>query len=248
MRRHLFRFSVAFSLRALAGVCLRGALRVRAFGCRSVVRRAQVCALAAVGTDDVDQPFLMFRALCARLRGVPRYRQCKFRGIFEANLGDQAQIVARRALAEMGDVEIVCSHQHCYGVFTLPNIVEKYVFRLREKLQERAVMYAPTLISVNPFDQSLTDAERVEEVRRKFERQMFEFRMVFNVPKSILSKIGITYTGKAGKDGERTTRAQDDLCMALLFGFYYYTMLTADPPRAHLKSYQNALVYQNNNG
>jgi len=203
-----------------------------------------VCALAAHGTDDVDQPWLMFRSLCARLRGVPRYRNCKFRGIFEANLGDQAQYVARRAVAELSDVEIVCSHQHCYGVFTTPGVTEKYVFRLREKLQERAVMYAPTLVSVNPFDASQTDEERVNEARRKFERQLTEFRMVFNVPKSVLSKIGITYTGKAGKDNERTTRAQDDLCMALLFGYFYYTMLTADPPRAHLKGFQNALVYQ----
>jgi len=186
----------------------------------------------------------MFRSLCARLRGVPRYRNCKFRGIFEANLGDQAQYVARRAVAELSDVEIVCSHQHCYGVFTTPGVTEKYVFRLREKLQERAVMYAPTLVSVNPFDASQTDEERVNEARRKFERQLTEFRMVFNVPKSVLSKIGITYTGKAGKDNERTTRAQDDLCMALLFGYFYYTMLTADPPRAHLKGFQNALVYQ----
>ena len=188
----------------------------------------------------------MFRDTLAALRGVPRFRDCTFVGIFEANLGDQAQYCAYRALKYMRDVEVLCSHQHCYGVFTTPGITEKYVFRLREKLKERAVSYAPALVSVNRFQQNMSRDEKVADAKRKFERQLCEFRMVFNVPKSVLARVSITYTGKAGKDNERTTRAQDDLCMALLFGFYYYTSLHADAPGAHLKTFQNALAYQTN--
>jgi len=186
----------------------------------------------------------MFKDMLAALRGVSRYAECSYVGIFEANLGDQAQYVAYRALKYMRDCEILCSHQHCYGVFTTPGITEKYVFRLREKLSERAIMYAPSLVSVNRFQTQMTRDEKATDTRRKFERQLAEFRMVFNVPKSVLSKIGVTYTGKAGKDNERTTRAQDDLCMAMLFGFYYVTMLLAG--QAHVKSFQNALTYQTN--
>jgi hypothetical protein len=184
----------------------------------------------------------MFKDMLAALRGVPRYAQCTFVGIFEANLGDQAQYVAYRALKYMRDCDILCSHQHCYGVFTTPGITEKYVFRLREKLCERALQYAPEIISVNRFQTQSTREEKARDVRQKFERQLAEFRMVFNVPKSVLSKIGVTYTGKAGKENERTTRAQDDLCMATLFGFYYVTMLLAG--QAHVKTFQNALAYQ----
>jgi hypothetical protein len=202
-----------------------------------------VCALDAFGTNDVNQPWLMFRAMTAKLRGVARYAACEFVGIFEANLGDQAQYVAHHALAQLSDVKILCQHQHCYGVFTTPGVTEKYVFRMREKLQERAVCYAPNLLSANPFETQMSSEELVTDNKRKFERQLAKFQMVFNVPKSILSKIGITYTGKSGKDGERSTREQDDLCMAFLFGFFYYCQLTADPPRAHLKSYRNALMY-----
>jgi hypothetical protein len=202
--------------------------------------------LDAHGTDDIDQPWVMLRAHWAALRGVPCFKHCTFRLIAEANLGDQAQYVSHRALTHMHDVEVVCSHQHCYGIFTTPGITEKYVFRLREKLHERAVVYHHDLVSANPFQQDMTREERVTDARRKFERQLSQFRMIFNVPQSILSKIGITYSGKAGKDNERTTRAQDDLCMALLFGFYYYTMLTADQPRAIVRSFKNALAYQQN--
>jgi hypothetical protein len=182
----------------------------------------------------------------AALRAVPCFANCTFRLIIEANLGDQAQYISYRALSRLSDVEVVCSHQHCYGIFTTPGITEKYVFRLREKLHERAVAYHHVLVCANPYQQNLSREERVAAVKQKFERQMMQFRMVFNVPQSILSKIGITYTGKAGKDNERVTNAQDDLCMALLFGFYFCTMLTLDEPRAFVRSFQNALTYQQN--
>lgn len=191
----------------------------------------------------------MLKAHIAALRGQECFKHCSFRLIPEANLGDQAQTISKRAVANLHDVEIVSSHQHCYGVFTSPGSTERYVFKLREKLRDRAICYHHNLVSANPYDEqasTLSRAERTALVKKKFERQLASFRMVFNVPKSILARIGITYTGKAGKDNERTTRAQDDLCMALLFGFFYYTQLVADVERVFLRNYRNPLVYQQN--
>jgi hypothetical protein len=205
--------------------------------------------LDAHGTDDDEQPWHMLKAHLAALRGTPCFSKCRFRLIPEANLGDQAQTLSKRAVAALHDVEIVSQYQHCYGIFTAPGSTERYVFKLREKLRDRAIRYHHSLVSANPFDEQaslLSRDERVALVRRKFERQMASFRMVFNVPKSILAKVGITYTGKAGKDNERTSRLQDDLCMALLFGFHAYTLLMADTEQIFLRDYRNPLVYQQN--
>lgn len=206
--------------------------------------RTQICGLEAHETSDNDEAYAILKAHLRALRGRPCFRRAglRFRVILEANLGDFAQQVAKRVLANISDADVVCTHQHCYGVFTGPTSKPKYVFKMREKLRRRAVLYHRELVSVNPFaDPDLPRAELAAQMRQQFERQLGAFRTVFNVPKALLSTVRVTYSGKADRDNMRTTRTQDDLVMALLFGDYYGSLLADDTGGVFTRSRRNAL-------
>lgn len=206
---------------------------------------AQICGLEAQETSDNDEAYAILKAHLRALRG----RRClqraglRFRVILEANLGDFAQQVGKRVIANISDAEVVCAHQHCYGVFTLPNSKPKYVFKMREKLRERALLYHADLVSVNPYaDPDLPRAELAAQMKRQFERQLGAFRTIFNVPKALLSTVRVTYSGKADRDNMRTTRTQDDFVMALLFGYYYASQLGADTGGVFTRTRRNVLA------
>jgi len=206
---------------------------------------AQICGLEAHETSDNDEAYAILKAHLRALRGQRCLQRggTRFRIILEANLGDFAQQVGKRAVANISDAEVVCTHQHCYGVFTGPTSKPRYVFKLREKLRERALVYHSRLVTVNPYaDPDLPRAELAAQTRRQFEQQLGAFRTVFNVPKALLSTVRVTYSGKADRDNQRTARTQDDLVMALLFGYYYAALLVADAGGVFTRSRRNALA------
>lgn len=159
----------------------------------------------------------------AALRRQPFLQNCRFMLIPEANLGDQAQLLAQVALRRFRDVDVMCDTQGCYGIFTRPGQPEKYVFRMRDKLAERGLFFHNKMVCVNPYQPNLTAAQKLEKAVREFKRQLVAFRAIHIVPASLRSRVQLIYSGKADKDNKRSNRAKDDMCMALLFGYYYYT-------------------------
>jgi len=94
--------------------------------------------------------------------------------------------------------------------------------RLNDKLSEDGLFLHDKLVCANPY-QSMTTANKVSVVMTEFKRQLTSFRAIHIVPTSLASRVRIIYTGKADKDNKRTNRSKDDMCMALLFGYFFYT-------------------------
>lgn len=144
----------------------------------------------------------------------------------EANLGDQAQLLAQVALRRYRDVEVLCEKSHCYGIFTKPGDPERYVMRMRDKLGEDGLFFADGVICTTP-PHGISAADRLAIVMKEFKRQFTSFRAIHIVPASLVSRVRIIYSGKADKDNKRSNRAKDDMMMALLFGYFYYTQYTS---------------------
>lgn len=153
------------------------------------------------------------------------FRDATFVLILEANLGSQAQICAQYILRREPRVEIVCSKSHCYGVFTLPGDPERYVVSMCDRLAVDGLFMHDRLVCANRFVTGQGAAERLSGVLREFKRQLSSFRAVHIVPTSLSSAVRVVYTGKADKDGKRSRRLKDDMCMAMLFGYFYYLRL-----------------------
>jgi len=153
------------------------------------------------------------------------FRDATFVLILEANLGSQAQICAQYILRREPRVEIVCSKSHCYGVFTLPGDPERYVVSMCDRLAVDGLFMHDRLVCANRFVSNQGAAERLSGVLREFKRQLSSFRAVHIVPTSLSSAVRVVYTGKADKDGKRSRRLKDDMCMAMLFGYFYYLRL-----------------------
>jgi hypothetical protein len=162
------------------------------------------------------------------IRKQPFFRDCRFMLIPEANLGDQAQLLAQISLRRYRDVDVLCQKTHCYGVFTNPGDPERYVNSMRNKLAEDGLFFHDKLVCVNPYQTNMNAKQKLENVLKEFKRQMFSFRMIHLVPKGLGSRVKIVYTGKADKDNQRTNRTKDDLCMALLIGYFNYTRYTSN--------------------
>lgn len=192
---------------------------------------------------DIEEGWQLVNAHLNALRSLEEFASCRFRLIIE-NLADQAQVLARKVLKHRTDSEIVCSlaTPTRYGCYTVPGIKDRYVFRLREIIGQNALWFAANLVSANPYEAQLTRVELARRTRETFERQAYAFRMIFNVPLSLLANVSIVYSGKGDQEKKRTNRARDDLIMALLFGNYYYSELLADPPKAFCRTRSNVLV------
>jgi len=95
------------------------------------------------------------------------------------------------------------------------------VFRFGDLLSHGAVRYHDTLVSANPFLTKNKPAEKVTMAKKELERQLRSFRRVSIMPKSLNSRVSVSYSGKVDKDNQRTNRLRDDLCMALIFGVYW---------------------------
>lgn len=157
------------------------------------------------------------------LRRQPCFHNCRFMLIPEANLGDQAQLLAQVSLRRYRDVDVLCEKTHCYGVFTKPGDPERYVMRLRDKLAEKGLFFHDKLVCVNPYQQGVSAKNKLEMVMKEFQRQLVSFRAIHIVPANLSSRVRMVYSGKADKDNKRSNRSKDDMCMALLFGYFYYT-------------------------
>lgn len=164
------------------------------------------------------------------LRAQPCFARCKLMLIPEANYGDQAQIMSqimlRRSARGLCDAEIMCQYSHCYGIYTSPGDPERYVLRAREKLAEDGFFLHDTIVSTNPYANK-PKSEILADTLREFKRQMSSFRAIYIVPTSLQARVRMVYSGKADKDNKRSNRSKDDMCMALLFGYFYYTQFMA---------------------
>lgn len=121
---------------------------------------------------------------------------------------------------------VLCEKSHCYGIFTKPGDPERYVMRLRDKLSEDGLFFAEKIVCTTPTH-GMTAADRLAMVTKEFKRQLTSFRAIHIVPANLASRVRIIYSGKADKDNKRSNRAKDDMVMALLFGYFYYTQYTS---------------------
>ena len=104
----------------------------------------------------------------------------------------------------MAGVTVLCQHDNAYGVWTTPGIPQMYVFRFSDLLSHGAVFYHDKLISVNPFLTKNTPAEKIVIAKKELERQLRSFRRVNLLPKSLNARITVSFSGKIGKDNQRT--------------------------------------------
>lgn len=159
------------------------------------------------------------------LKGQAIFRDATFVLILEANLGSQAQLCAQYLLRREPSVEVVCSKSHTYGIFTLPGDPERYVVSMCDRFAVDGLFMHDRIVCANRFNVTQTRAEALAGVLREFKRQLLSFRAVHIVPTSLSSAVRVVYTGKADKDGKRSRRLKDDMCMAMLFGYFYYLRL-----------------------
>jgi len=161
----------------------------------------------------------------AALRRQAQFRDARFVLILEANLGSQAQMCAHYLLRRDPSVDVVCSKSHTYGVFTLPGDPERYVVSMCDRLAGDGLFMHDRLVVANRYNTSQSASERLGATLREFKRQLLAFRAVHIVPTSLNSQVRVIFTGKADKDGKRSRRLKDDMCMAMLFGYFYYLRL-----------------------
>lgn len=154
------------------------------------------------------------------LRAHASYRNAALFLVPEANLGNEAQYVTDDLIG-MAGVEVVCQFDHAYGVFTTPTLPQAYAYRLQRKLDESAVAFRADLVAANPRQMNMTPARRAAAARDVFLRQLKLFQRTPIVPKSLLAKIRYAYSGKADKDGERTSSKKHDAIMAFMIGLYW---------------------------
>ena len=186
----------------------------------------QIVGLDTHGTMTPEQPRYRLYAHIDALLKQPCFHGYRFMLIPEANCGDQAQILSsallRRTTLGWCNAEIMCQKDNCYGIFTFPGDPERYVMRAREKLAEDGFFFHDSFVCANPYS-NLPPAALRAETLQTFQRQMRSFRAIYVVTPSLLSRVRLVYSGKSDKDKKRTSRAKDDMTMALLFGYFYYT-------------------------
>lgn len=205
------------------------------------VSRRRVGAHTDAATTDLYQPSAILKAHLAALRGVPRFSGCRFRLIVECNIPGQGGAICEAALTEMNDVDIVCSTNHTYGVFTVPGIKPVYFARLCKLLRREGIAFYETVVSVCPFQASMTRTQLSAANMTKFEQQMRSFRYIYHVPRSLSASVQATFSGKADHENHRSTRMQDDLVLALGFGIKYAIDALCDPPFVLIRTWIDRL-------
>lgn len=178
-------------------------------------------------TKTPAQPRQILYAHLDAFRRKPEFHNCRIMIIPEANLGDQAQLLAQVVLRRYRDVDVLCEKSHCYGVFTKPGDPERYVMRMRDKLSEDGLFFHETIVCANPYLSHMSASERLALTMAEFKRQLLSFRAIHVVPASLTSRIRIIYSGKADKDNKRSRQAKDDMAMALLFGYFNYVQFVS---------------------
>lgn len=203
---------------------------------------AQIVGLDTHPTATPEMPRYMMYYHIEALMKQQCFARYKLMLIPEANYGDQAQMLAgvllRRSALGWYDGEVLCQKPHCYGIFTFPGDPERYVMRAREKLAQDGFHFHEHFVSANPYS-NLPPAALRAQTMQTFQRQISGFRASYMVPASLLGRVRLVYSGKGGQDNKRTDRAKDDMAMALLFGYYYYTQHMSPYPVVSTRSSRN---------
>ena len=210
--------------------------------------RLQIVGLESWPTKTPSQPRQILYAHLDALRRMEQFRDCRFLLVPEANLGDQAQLLAQMALRRYRDVDVLCQHSECYGIFTKPGDPEKYVARMRNKFSEDGVFFNDKIVSVNPYRTNATNKQRVDAVMTEFKRQLVAFRAIHIVPAALTGQVRVIYSGKADKDNKRSNRSKDDMVMAFLFGYYYYGQYTGPLTLVNKRDSHNMLRFDTLSG
>lgn len=204
--------------------------------------RVVIVGLDSEPTKTPEQPRYMLFAHVDALMRQQCFARYKLMLIPEANCGEQAQELSRVMLlrSAMGwcDTDILCQKDDCYGIFTFPGDPERYVMRMREHMAQDGFFFHDNFVCANPYS-NLPPATKRAETLQTFRRQLSSFRAAYTVPSSLTGRVRLVYSGKGGKDNKRTNRAKDDLVMALLFGYYYYTQHMSPYPIITLRSHRN---------
>lgn len=176
----------------------------------------------------------MLNSHLAALRAVPRFRKLRFRIICECNL-EQGTMLCDQALDKLSDVDIVCSTNHTYGIFTPPGIKPVYFNRVKRFLGRDALAFYETIVSANPFQAAMSRNELVRGNVEKLKQQFQSFRYIYLKASLTNNKRG-TFTGHADHDNNYSTRMTDDIVMCIGFGLHFTVQLCADPPMAKLRN------------
>jgi len=163
------------------------------------------------------------RAHVEALRASECFRESELVIIPEANLGNEAQLVAYD-LVHYTNLNIIQQYSGKYGIFTVPGSRAEYVLRLSRKFNEHAVMYHDTVVAANPFTApSMSGRQRLAKVKAEFERQLAMFERVPRTSKNLKTANEVLYSGVANNEGERVSTKREDLAMAMAFGYYWAT-------------------------
>jgi len=203
--------------------------------------RAQIVGLDSHPTRTPEAPRRMLYAHIDALRRRPDLRRCEFMIIPEANTDMTAQLLSQVVLRRYRDVSVLSQLAHAYGVFTKPGDPERYVMRMRDKLAEDGLFLHETVVCANPYSRHGTQAARIAETMREFKRQMNSFRSIHLVPTSLGHRVRVVYTGKADKDNKRSKSLKDDMCMALILGYFWYTQSSSALPYCIVRRSNNML-------
>jgi hypothetical protein len=175
------------------------------------------------------------------LRKVPRFAECRFRLIVECNL-EQGSLICDSVLTAMSDVDVVCSTNHAYGIFTVPGAKIGYFARMRKLMARDAIAFYETIVSACPYQTGAMTREQLARANQeKFEHQIRAFRYVYDSPKKLGGIVKGIFTGKADHENKVSSRMQDDMVLALAFGLFFAMNLLSDPPFARLRTRMNRL-------
>lgn len=180
----------------------------------------QVCGLETFPTANGFETRQLVATHLEALRATPCFSNSRIVVIPEANLGNEAQEIAEHVL-NLAGVTVLTERDNAYGVYTSPGLPQMYVFSVDNLLAQNAISYHDPVITANPFLTKITSEEAAAATRAEFERQLRSFRRIHTLPKALNSSKRVSYTGKAGKDNQRTASLKDDMCMALLIGVFW---------------------------
>lgn len=203
--------------------------------------RMVITGIESHPTPGPDQARQLLYAHIAKLQEQQFFADCRFMLIPEANLGNEAQLCATFMLRRNPRVDVLCEKSHAYGVWTKPGDPERYVLTMRERLAVDGVFLHNQLVCVGNYDQQKTTAAALESTMREFKRQLFAFRAVHVVPATLTGRVRLVYTGKADKDGKRSSRVKDDMAMAFLFGLFYAVRFQSDRSFVNVRTASNML-------
>lgn len=202
-----------------------------------------IVGLESVPTTGWQETSRLLYAHMKALKEQRCFADCRFMLILEGNLGNEAQICAHEILKQDSRADVLCQTDYSYGVFTDPGDPERYAAVMQDRLQVEGVAFHRDWVTVARKNQQLSKEALRANVLREFRRQMVSFKAIHVVPKALFGRIRIKYTGKADRDGKRSSRLKDDLCMAFIIGLFYATKAANMPHLYMVRGMTNAFEY-----